>query len=534
MGGEQAYAQQQGQPGQPTTQGSLSQVTEAVDERDGRAGRESARRKAAQNNAATPDRRVQIIPRLETRLSWTDNASGLQKKGADWLGEISPGINISSDRGRFTGLFDATWRSVGYGRHSELSESFAEVQGSGSLEAVDDLLFIDLDANVNRRDHSLLSSRSSNNSLNTNKDDELRGWAIGPRLKFRLGAAADATLQYRSSWFDHKELVYGKQHDQLWAAQLGKPTAARYIGWNLEYTHNKTDYESNQEVIRKLGRATIFLNMTPRFRVRLTGGHESNDYGGGDKSDDGGFWGAGFDWNPTERTTVSLLSEDRVFGNGYNFRLSHRTRHALFEINGVRDITSSSKTLVGGVYQDPAFRSVYNNPALAIYTDPIERARIARSILYPGSGGSEEFVTNDYYLDETWRAGVTLAGKRDTISLFGQRSRRKRVAVAGLTGFSNYTSLDIIDTRSATLAYDHQLTPLSSFSAVVTRTDAKGYGYSDVDSRSTSASLGLRTKLGLQTHAGLTYFYQRTDSDNVSAGGDYTENSLTANLGMSF
>jgi uncharacterized protein (PEP-CTERM system associated) len=530
ISGGNVCAQQQAQP-----QNSLPQATPAVDERDGREARASVRRSLAPKTGVAPSRALQITPVLNTRVTWTDNARGSPDKTHDWVGEIAPGVKISSERGRFVGMFDASLRAIGYVRTDDLSETFVEVDGSGSLEALENMLFLDLDANVNRNDHSPFYGRTGNNNLSTDRKDELRSWAVGPRLKFHLGNAADATLQYRSSWLDHKQLTYGKQHSQAWAGELGKPTATRYVGWNLEYTHSKTDYEtSNREDLRRLGRATLFFNLSPRFRVRATGGHEYTDYGGVSKKDRGAFWGGGFDWNPTPRTTVSALSEDRPTGSTYNVSLSHRIHHAVFSVSGVRDLTQSTDTL--GIYQNPDYRVRYESLAnIMPNADPNLLRQMALSLM-PEAG--RDFITNAYYLNKTWNAGVTFSGRRDTLTLSAQTSRRERVGNEGFAGLP--ADIDIIDTNSASITYTHQLTPLTALNSMVMYTRSKSDGGTyDLDTRRTSASLGVTTQLGLRTRVGLTYFHQRTDSDAVpsslsSTYGDYTENSVTANLGASF
>ncbi|MDR2032833.1 MAG: TIGR03016 family PEP-CTERM system-associated outer membrane protein [Azoarcus sp.] len=483
--------------------------------------------------SAEADRRAQPVTlRLETRLTWSDNASATRGKNPDWILEISPGIRFADEHGRLTGIFNASWRNVGYARNDRLSQSFATVQSANTLEAVEDMLFIDLDSNIGRNNRSPFHGRVGDDNLNAAREDEVRTWALGPRLQFRLGDAAQGALRYRSGWLDGNALEFDRQHEQLWAGQVGNARASRFLGWNLEYSRSGTEYDiSEQEFHRRLGRATLFLNLMPELRLRLAGGRESNDYGFDDKEDKN-IWGGGFDWQPTPRTEVSLLSERRAFGSGYNFSFSHRARRTLWEIGGNRGISSSLDSLGGSLYQDPQFLAWFNNPNLvAMYPDPAQREALVRGLLHYPSG---DFITNAYYRDESWRAGMTYTGVRNSVTLSAQRSRRKRVSLGSLSPFDSFALASDLEMISGTLSLTRRLTALSSLNAVVTywRTKGKGTDNDGLDSRRTSASLGVNARLGLQTQAGLIYNYQRSDTE--VADGDYIENSVSANLGMTF
>ena len=464
---------------------------------------------------------LRITPRLDTVLTWTDNATSTPQKHMDWLLEVSPGVSVSSERGRFIGMFEARLRNVGYARHDELSEIFGTLRGAGALEAVKDMFFIDLDADVNRNNSMQFGGRSADDDLSVDRDDEVRRWSIGPRLHFRLGGAAEGSIRYRSTWLDGNDhTYYGRQHEQLWNGQLGDASASRYLGWNLEYTDIRTDYDATgAESGRKLGRATVYVNLARQFRLRLTGGHES--YDGAATDDKAVIGGGGFDWTPTPRTTISALAEKRVFGAGYNISIRHRMRHVLLEAGGIRDISTLSDS---SVYMNPAFMALFNDPGwIAQFPDPRQRADQLAAILPEGT-------TNAFYRDQTWHAGVSYIGLRNTVTLVGQRSRRRTLMTGSVAGYGFYGQTRHLDSDTATLAFSHRLTPLATLDAMVSHARAKGDN--DLDTRRTMASLGMNTRLGLQTRGGVMYRFQRSDSDAQAY--DFTENLVRANLGVTF
>jgi uncharacterized protein (PEP-CTERM system associated) len=478
---------------------------------------------------------TRIVPALNTSLGWTDNVGATHNGKADWLLEISPGLRIEREGSRLRGLVNTQLRSIAYARDSGRNTTFVALQGTGSFEVIDNRLFIDLDSSIDRTNRSAFSGRASGDSLSVDKDDETRSWRLGPRLNFRLGNAAQGMLRYHSSWLDSGQKGFGEQRQNQWMGQLGNPQASRLIGWDASYQDTDTHYGSTgQDVNQKLGRATMYVNLNPQFRLRFTGGYESADYGYGNK-DRGAIYGGGFDWNPTPRTVISVLSEERPRGNSYTVSLRHRGARTVWNAAAARDITSSLDSLGGGIYQDPQFQAYYNDPALvAQLPDPTLREAFVRQILgYPPAGGTGEFVSNVHFLAESWRAGVTLNGARNALTLSVQRSNRKRLSSGtGLAVAGDFALTDRIDTHAATVDFTHRLTPLSLLNASLSRSRSEGSRVSKLDTWRTTGSLGLSARLGPKTRAGVTYRYLR--SDGIAVESDYSENSVTANFGLTF
>ncbi|MDR1853412.1 MAG: TIGR03016 family PEP-CTERM system-associated outer membrane protein [Azoarcus sp.] len=476
---------------------------------------------------------LRIKPRVDAYVGWTDNARTKSKKSytndekkRDWIAEIAPGLNISSTRGRFVGMFDATWRSLAYRYNDDLNESFATVHGAGTLEAVKDALFVDFGANVDRQERDAMYG-ADNGSRGIDKSNETRGWTVGPRWQFRLGAAADGMVRYRSTFLSGNSLEYKKSREQEWAANLGKPDASRRLGWNLEYSRYASDFDyrlgDDEEIERDLARATLYFNLARTFRLRATGGYESYD-DGHDKKDSKAIGGGGFDWTPTPRTKISTLVEKRVFGTGYDITVSHRMRRVLFEISGVRDISTLRQSL--GLYSDPRYAAALaRNAGIA---DAVLRDRFIRSELgYPLEGD----YSSSYYQQTTWRAGMTFTGLRNTLSVSGVRSRYKRLTTIGSVGFENE-----IDSDAAALMFTHLLTPLTTLELMAMRSRMIDYRFGSPDEITwrTTASLGVNTRLGPQARAGLYYHYQHSNTNSAQVEDDYTENAIRANFGVSF
>ncbi len=479
---------------------------------------------------------VSVTPSVQSRLTWTDNVGASSEKESDWIAEISPGITVSRKSGRFNGLLNAQLRNVGYANDSSRNTSFLALQGSGQIEAVENLFFVDLNANISRNNLSAFSGRSSSDDLSVDENNETRTWSIGPRLEFRLGDTARGSLRYKASWLDSGGSAVGGQRLNELTAQASDPAAVRLFGWGLNYSRSESEYDAStsRDVTEEVGRATLFINLTPQLRLRAIGGYEKNDYAS-TEDEKGSIYGAGFDWNPTERTAISGTTEERVFGRGYNFNLKHRAQRSTWDLSYVKDISSSLQTLGGGIYQDPQFLAFFNDATLvAAIPDDLQREAFVRILLgYPATGGTGDIVTNAHFVSKTWRAAFSLLGLRNSLTVSAQQSDRSSLSsITGLSSDDDFALSDTIKTTSLTVSFNHKLSGISSLNTAVTHSRSEGASGTGLDTKRLIATVGLTTKLGPRTNAGLTYRYQRSDASSASS--DFTENALTANLGMTF
>lgn len=479
---------------------------------------------------------ITVTPSVQTRLTWTDNGNASSDKESDWIAELAPGISISRESGRVSGLLNAQLRNVGYANDSGRNTSYLGLQGRGQLEAIENLFFVDVDANISRSNLSAFSGRSANDDLSVDEDNETRSWSIGPRLQFRLGASTQGSIRYLSRWLESGGSAASNQRLDQWTAQASSPAATRVFGWGLDFSRSKTEYDDSlsRDVTQETGRATLFINVTPQFRLRVIGGHESNDYANS-RGESGTIYGGGVDWNPTERTAISGTVEERVFGTGYNLSFKHRAARSTWDLTYVKDFSSSAQSLGGGIYQDPQFLTFFNDPNLvAALPDSAQREAFVRLLLgYPPTGGTGAIVSNAQQLTETFRAGFSVIGMRNTLSFSLQQSDSSRLSdVSGLSAQDDFALSDTVKTTSATVSFSHKLSGLSSLNTAITRSRSEGASGTGLDTSRLFATAGLTTKIGPRTNAGLTYRYQR--SDGSSAGSDFTENAITANLGMTF
>lgn len=475
--------------------------------------------------------KVDVSPGVDARLTWTDNARAGSSGRSDWVGEVAPSLGISRQGGRAQGRLNTRFRSIHYASESDRSNSFLTLDGRGEIEALEDLFFIEADASIRRDGLSLFTGRAGDDVFGRGRNEETRTFSLAPRLEFRLGSFADGVVGYRTRWLDGGRGNLSAARLDQWTASLSNPNALGRIGWGANYVRSRNYYDDSQipDVTVEVARGTVFYNLSPQFRLRGVVGHEKNDFGG-PRSDSGSIIGGGFDWFPTPRTAVLATVEDRLFGTGYDVSVSHRRARSSWELSYGRDLSSSLQNF-GSVFSDPLFAFFYDLPQFVeLYPDPLEREDVVRGFL--GLTG-DSFFSNAYFVDRRMRGAFSLNGVRNTLTFSVTTSDRERVStLGGLRAEDDFFDSDRVRSRAVGLTLNHRLSGLSSLNAGLTRTTARRSGDIDQETRRLTASLGYSTRLGPRTVAGLTYRYQRANGRGGAA--DFTENAITANIGMRF
>lgn len=499
-----------------------------------------------------------VSPRIDARLTWTDNASSSGiggfggraggEGGSDWILELSPGISMSRDAGRLNGTLAASFRNIMYASNSDRNTTYLSLNGAGEFEAIEKMLFIEADASISRNNLSAFSTRGSSDGLDVNSDNETRVFSLSPRFEFRLGDNTRGTARYRQRWSDSGNTSLANQNAGDWSFGLSNNEITGIFGLGLDYNRSSSSYGGGSGVSgggggsstfsgggkeQEIMRATLYAKATPELRLRGIVGRESNDYGSRGKQSNT-VTGGGFDWNPTERTSISGTVEKRIFGRGYDFSLQHRLARTSFFMTFGRDIQSSLDTTAGGGLLDPLYESLFNDPLLvALYPDPLARRDAVLLLLRQLRG---DVLTNAYFVNRSFSAGVTRSLPRGVLSFSVSRSDRSRLGNADqLAEQDDFRSFDDIKSNTATLSYSHRLTPSTSLNTSVSRSNTKGSGTTGADTKRTTFTAGLSASLGPNTTGALQYRYQRSDGDSTGLGtNDFSENSVTATVGVRF
>ncbi|MHB1372444.1 MAG: TIGR03016 family PEP-CTERM system-associated outer membrane protein [Thauera sp.] len=472
---------------------------------------------------------VRVSPTLDTELTWTDNVNAERNGRDDMILEVSPGISVSRTGGRLTGGLTASFRNLMYAQETDQNTSFLSLNGSGTYEAIEDMLFIDAAAGISRSNLSAFSGRGPGDPLGVSEDNETRTWSISPRVEsdLRFGEAGRGSVRYSSRGFSSKEGGLGDQSVSQWDVSLSDPGGFRFLGWGVAYSRTDTDGDtstsrsSTEEVIR----GTLFANISPQFRMRGIVGYETNDYSSGNETNSD-IVGGGIDWYPTDRTAISATVEDRFFGRGYDVSFNHRMSRSVWFLSASRDTSSIGRDLGLVAVFDPRcldFLQGAGRPLDSLSEDE-------RELLLDECINSSLLQTNAVYVNRSVRGGFSLLGVRNTLNFAVTRSDRSNLSeLSGLVPGDPFLTSDRVRTTSATVSWNHRLTGTSALVASLTRSRAEALEDEDLDTRRLSGTIGLTRTLGPYTQGSLRYRYEKAEGTT-----DYTENSVTATLGMRF
>lgn len=474
---------------------------------------------------------VDMTPSVRLTETYTDNVgarSGGGKEG-EWITEISPAVSVSRTGGRLTGNLAASAPMRWYANDNTRNTASIRLTGRGDYTAIDDLLFVNFGASIQKENTSVLGGPIGN-ELDPGNQEVVRRYYLAPRLAFHLGHDTTGNIQYRKDWSSGGGSVLNGRNQGTLTVGLSNPVAYGPLGWSLNYSDTQVDGGSDtRSVDEQVLRGTLMYRVTPQLMLRAIAGHERNDYVTGN-SVDRTFTGGGFDWSPTPRTQISATMEDRFFGTGYNLSFKHRRPLSNFELSYSRNVSSAdslSLLSAADIFYPGIFASLEGTIA-----DPVERARQAHALAealakdFPTLG----FVTNTEYLQTRLTMGVSFIGARNTLALRVSRDQREALTPdLALVASDTLAAYDRTTSKGASVSLIHRLTPNSSLNGTFSLTNSKGEGTSTAESRRRAFTLGYNKTLGERTSVSLVYRHQGS-----SGSSEYTENALIGSVTRRF
>lgn len=115
-----------------------------------------------------------IVPRISLTETLTDNGRLSASRGAsgsEQITQITPGIRIQGESARLKGYLDYGLSQIYYAQHSSANKT-QNFNAFGTLEAVEDWLFLDAGGNISQASISAFGTQSSSNaSINANSTE---------------------------------------------------------------------------------------------------------------------------------------------------------------------------------------------------------------------------------------------------------------------------------------------------------------------------------------------------------------------------
>lgn len=472
-----------------------------------------------------------IVPRIGVQETITDNATlGFGEKKSDQITDISPGVRIEANTARLKMHVDYSLHDLYYAQGSRGNTTQNWLNAFGTLEAVENRLFVDMSGVIARQAISAFGAPSAGSySVNANST-ETSNFRLSPYLRGRLGSLADYDLRYaRSMLRTRTSTSYDTDVDEL-MGRINGDTPLSALGWSFDASRQRYDYSAGRTSESDRWRAFLTYRFDPTLKFSFSGGRERNDFSSLSKQN----WntnGYGLDWIPSERTQVSAFREKRFFGSGHQVTLTHRFPLSTITYRDSRDVSALpyQMTMVGlGNIYDQLFAQLESS-----IPDPTARATYVNALL-SAAGMSPDtqvvpgFLSSQVTVQRRQELSALLRGVRNMVTVGYVRSQNDRLGLGIGTDFSTYSS---IVQKGVNLGWSHQLSPLTALNITAFRMRNNGIGIGvNQDSTQKTLSAALSTKFSARTTGSLTARHTKWDSTI----NPYSENAVIGNVAVQF
>ncbi|MES2103852.1 MAG: TIGR03016 family PEP-CTERM system-associated outer membrane protein [Pseudomonadota bacterium] len=484
-----------------------------------------------------------ISPTVNLTETYTDNVRLLpdSQKQSSFITQLSPGLDVTAVGAQARMRINYQMQNLYYTGDANGVKTNHLLNADGNTELVKDLFFLDGKANVSQQDQSPFAATSTNNLNLSNNRVEVRTYSASPYLRHTFDRTASAEMRYTrdsvaTSSTNGSTVQPNSTGDHV-SLTVNSGAAFQKIKWGFVYDDQKTNFNN---ALKALTSETTGVNfgyyLSPRFSLTATTGYEKNNYLALDgKNPAGAYWSAGFDWEPTERTSLVLNAGHRFYGASYGLAATQRTRATAWNLGYHEDITTTRQQFLvpGNIdtsnYLNQLWKSLVPDPAAR---QQLVDAFIRNSGLPSSLATSINTFSNQVFLQKSLQGSVAITGAQNTvlISLFNTRRNAQSVAL-GAADPSNPNSLTNVKQTGANALWNLVFSP---------RTSANfSLGYNRVDSGTTGVRDNNKTfraaiSRDLQPKLKATLEYRRNQKDSSLSVSDFRENALSVFLLLGF
>lgn len=464
-----------------------------------------------------------IKPRVSLTETLTDNVAINRTQGnkeGDLVTQLSPGIRIEGKSARLKAYMDYALNAQFYAK-SDTSRTQNSLNGFGTLEAVDNWLFLDANARIAQQAISAFGAQSpSSTSINANST-ETSTFGFSPYIRGQIGGLVDYGLRYNRSTTRSSASTVSNIDLAEWSGQLKGSTPFRNLQWSLDASNQAVDYSSGRETeaSRMTGRLTYAL--TPQFRIIGSGGWEENNYASIDQQGRTTH-GYGLDWNPTERTQFSAFKERRFFGDGHNISFSHR-----FPRSSIRFTDTRNVSVLPNQFASQGYGNVYDLIAAQFASLPepdrttaIQNFFLANPTLDPNAQVTSSFLTSRATIQRRQQLSIVLLGARNSITFLANRNHSQST-LSSAGAIDDFSQTSEIRQQGFSVNYSHRLSSHSTLNALLSRQESTSMGTNPLKTTTNLYQVNVATKLGAKTSGSVSV--RHTESDGTTS---FKENAI--------
>ena len=472
---------------------------------------------------------ILIVPRVSVTETWTDNVRlASENEQADQITEIAPGVTITVAGDRLKAYVNYALNEIYYAQGSSPRRSQNQLNGFGTLEAVKDWAYLDVNAAISQQAISAFGPQSINNSFVNSNQAEVSTYRISPYVRGKLGSWAEYDARY-SRTETHSDAVNVSGVVAVDSTVKFKGGTVRDLGWSADAGRQQVDYKPGRSIQANRLDLGLSYAIAPQVIVSANVGREADNFTSLEKKS-AGTHGVGASWTPSERTLMSVVLGQRRFGNTHALNLEHRTAKTAWRYTDSKDVSvkPNQSSLTG-------FNSVYDlmfNQFASLEPRPDERARLVNAFLQdngikPDFGAVNGFQTSAAFMQRRQNAMFALLGARDTVTFAVTRSDSHRLDLVSLA-VDDLSSSALIRQLALSVNWAHRLTPDYSLSVLMSEQKTSGsLGLQENRLRLFSSSLSGRVGRHALATLGLRHVVSRGNFP-------YDETAINFNLTVQF
>lgn len=285
--------------------------------------------------------------RIGVGATYSDNINQAPRgeQESELVLQLIPGISVSRSGGQLSLNLNYSAQGALYTDDSDRNTVFHRLGSRANAELLDDLLFVDADANYSQR---LLTSRPDLGAdpLGRRGDfSDVLTYRISPYLTPRWGEYLSSEIRYEYRAVDYRDDSSLDSRSDRFAYRIDSGTATPRLSWAVRYDRDDINFDDDSTARFESYSGLLSVNITEQVSVFGELGRDRNRFArvGETSRPSGTLWRTGVTWTPSTRTRVEGFYADRYFGSFFGGSLRHRFRHSTWAFDYQEEPTNIAR-----------------------------------------------------------------------------------------------------------------------------------------------------------------------------------------------
>jgi uncharacterized protein (PEP-CTERM system associated) len=484
-----------------------------------------------------------VTPVLQWEETWSDNiaqaAPGLER--SELVTQLNPGLRVSGQGGRLKADVGAAWQIMTYAHGTSGNRVVPSLNGSGTLEVLENRLFVDGLASISQQAVSPFGAQLTQAANTSSNNSTVSSFSLAPRIKGAIGFDLSYDLSYRISQTSTSSSPGLTQATGTnggtsgWAGGMRWRNTAHLFNLGFDLSTISTSYSSSQASSNsRIARVTGYFNPDAQMSFSANVGKEFSD--ASSSSGASATYGIGLNWQPDPRTSLVGQHNIHYFGPSDSFSLSHRFRRAALNVVYSQDRTDSQNLLLQN--RTSTNYQIMSASLTASVPDPVQRDLLVRQLLQsqgllPDAAPTLGFLSDSMLIQRALNISFSVIGVRNTLTFTAARSNSRTDTVP----LSNdvLASYSRIVQSSLGLNWAYKLSPSATLAANLMQTKSEGTGTTGAGTSSHQSAANLLCGVQIGPHVTGSFSLRRVNVSSSATGtGNYRENAATATFGYKF